>query len=42
MCVSVWERPTPVHWLGEAGEVPESEAWATLNLGVGRVVVCAP
>ena len=40
--VSAWERPALVRWLVEAGEVPESDARATLNLGVGMVVVCAP
>jgi phosphoribosylformylglycinamidine cyclo-ligase len=37
-----WERPALVRWLVEAGEVPEGDARATLNLGIGMVVVCAP
>ncbi len=36
-----WERPALFRWLGEAGEVPEDEARAALNLGIGMIVVCA-
>ena len=31
-----------MRWLIEAGDVPEADARATLNLGIGMVVVCAP
>ena len=37
-----WERPALVPWLAETGEVPESDARATLNLGIRMVLVCAP
>jgi len=39
---AAWPRPALFHWLIEAGEVPEEDARAALNLGIGMVVVCAP
>jgi phosphoribosylformylglycinamidine cyclo-ligase len=36
------EWPALVRWIVQAGELPEDEARAALNLGVGMVVVCAP
>jgi len=36
-----WERPPLVRWLVAAGGVPEDDARASLNLGIGMVVVCA-
>jgi phosphoribosylformylglycinamidine cyclo-ligase len=35
-----WERPPLFRWLQRAGEVPEDDARAALNLGIGMVVVC--
>ncbi len=37
-----WPRPALFRWLMEAGAVPEDDARAALNLGLGMVVVCAP
>ena len=39
---AAWERPALFRWLIEAGSVPEDDARAAFNLGVGMVVVCAP
>ncbi len=36
-----WARPAIFRWLIEAGGVPEDDARAAFNLGVGMVVVCA-
>jgi phosphoribosylformylglycinamidine cyclo-ligase len=36
-----WERPPLQRWLLQQGEVPEDDARAALNLGIGMVVVCA-
>ena len=35
-----WPRPALFRWLMEAGAVPEDDARAALNLGIGMVVVC--
>lgn len=37
-----WPRPPVFDWLMRAGEVPEDDARASLNLGVGMLVVAAP
>lgn len=37
-----WPRPAVFQWLISAGSVPEDDARASLNLGVGMVVVTAP
>lgn len=37
-----WPRPAVFEWLVRAGEVPEDDARASLNLGVGMLVVAAP
>jgi phosphoribosylformylglycinamidine cyclo-ligase len=39
---SAWERPALFRWLSDAGGVPEADARATFNLGIGMIVVCAP
>jgi len=36
-----WPRPALFEWLVRAGEVPEEDARASLNLGVGMLVVVA-
>ena len=36
-----WPRPPLFRWLIEAGDIPEDDARATLNLGIGMAVVCA-
>ena len=36
-----WPRPALARWLVEAGGIPEADARATFNLGIGMVVVCA-
>ena len=36
-----WPRPGLFRWLIEAGEVPEEDARASFNLGIGMVVVCS-
>ena len=45
-CRAVVERrdepPALFRWLMESGAIPEDDARATFNLGVGMVVVCAP
>jgi phosphoribosylformylglycinamidine cyclo-ligase len=37
-----WPRPALFEWLVRAGSVPEDDARASLNLGVGMLVVVAP
>jgi phosphoribosylformylglycinamidine cyclo-ligase len=39
---SAWPRPALFQWLVASGEVPEDDARASLNLGIGMVVVVAP
>ncbi len=39
---AAWDRPALFRWLMEAGNVPEEDARAALNLGGGMVVVCDP
>lgn len=39
---SAWIRPPLFRWLIESGGVPEDDARAAWNLGIGMVVVCAP
>jgi phosphoribosylformylglycinamidine cyclo-ligase len=39
---SAWERPPLFRWLIESGQIPEEDARAALNLGVGMVVICPP
>ncbi len=36
-----WARPPLFRWLIEAGGIPEDDARATFNLGIGMAVVCA-
>ena len=36
-----WPRPPLFRWLIEAGDIPEDDARATFNLGIGMAVVCA-
>jgi phosphoribosylformylglycinamidine cyclo-ligase len=36
-----WERPALFRWLQRAGEIPDDDARASFNLGIGMVVVCA-
>ena len=38
---NAWERPELFRWLIEAGGIPEDDARASLNLGIGMLVVCA-
>ena len=37
-----WERPPLFRWLQRVGDVPEDDARAALNLGIGMLVVCRP
>ena len=39
---AAWPRPALFRWLVAAGEIPEEDARATFNLGIGMAVVCAP
>ena len=39
---AAWPRPALFRWLIGAGGVPEEDARATFNLGIGMAVVCAP
>ncbi len=39
---SSWPRPPLFKWLIEAGKIPEADARATFNLGIGMIVVCDP
>lgn len=39
---AAWPRPPLFRWLIEQGAVPEDDARAALNLGIGMVVVTAP
>ena len=39
---AAWVRPAVFRWIIETGRVPEADARATFNLGVGMLVVCAP
>ena len=36
-----WPRPALFRWLIAAGEIPEDDARAAFNLGIGMAVVCA-
>jgi len=38
---AAWPRPAVFRWLIGAGAIPEADARATFNLGIGMVVVCA-
>jgi phosphoribosylformylglycinamidine cyclo-ligase len=37
-----WPRPAVFRWLIEAGRIPEDDARAAFNLGIGMIVVSAP
>ena len=37
-----WPRPALFRWLIAAGDIPEDDARAAFNLGIGMAVVCAP
>ena len=37
-----WPRPALFRWLAAAGDIPESDARAAFNLGIGLVAVAAP
>jgi len=37
-----WERPALFRWLIETGEIPEDDARASFNLGIGMVAVVTP
>jgi len=37
-----WERPALFRWLLETGEVPEEDARAAFNLGIGMIAVMSP
>lgn len=39
---AAWPRPPLFRWVMETGGIPEDDARAAFNLGVGMVVVCAP
>jgi len=40
--MDAWARPAVFRWLIERGGVPEEDARATLNLGLGMIVVASP
>ena len=40
--VGTWERPPVFRWLIAAGGVPEEDARAAFNLGIGMIAVTAP
>src|SRR6185295_4007014 len=41
VAAGAWERPPLFRWLIEAGRVPEADARAAFNLGIGMIAVVA-